>query len=224
MGRKTKAQQARINNLPNLNKTLSASVEDDQDQDLTDASSGCGGFFILDEYSDSDSDNDMDIDLEEGELEDELEELRNEEEIHHFGQILLEAQTLAVKAEREAAEERPKRKRHYTGNSVRTKRYHAMKHRQLADQGQSFIHSWFLKKPAPVTEVRDLESMEAEPNEEKNRDTDSDSEIEVVDNLQNDVTDSLIRLFPSPSPSPPEPVSNCLKSFSVTENSFYRKC
>jgi hypothetical protein len=100
MGRKTKAQHARINNLPNLNKKLSASVEDDQDQDLTDASSECGGFFILDEYSDSDSDNDMDIDLEEGELEDELEELRNEEEIHRFRQILLEAQTLAVSVHR----------------------------------------------------------------------------------------------------------------------------
>ena len=138
MGKKLKAQQARINNLPNLGKRSCTSMEDDEDQDYLPPDENDDllehGFFILDEYSDSDSDSETG--LEDGELEVELDELRNEEEIYRFGQILSEAQSLAVKAEQEATGGQPKRKRHYMGNSMRTKRHHARKRRQLADQGQ----------------------------------------------------------------------------------------
>lgn len=133
-------------------KNLQTLVEDEEDQDYLPPADKVDllehGFFVLDEYSDSDSDSE--IDLEDRELECEL-----EEEIHHFGQILSKAQALAVMAEREATEGRPNWKRHYTGNSVCTKRYHAMKHCQLADQGQRFIHSWFSQAPkkAAVTET-----------------------------------------------------------------------
>ena len=216
MGKKSRAQQARINNLPNLAKKLQTLVEDEEDQDYLPPADKVDllehSFFVLDEYSDSDSDSE--IDLEDRDLECELEELRNEEEIHHFGQILSEAQALAVMAEREATEGRPNRKRHYTGNSVRTKRYHAMKRRQLADQGQRFIHSWFSQTPkkAAVTEtmedsassLRELETVSQEDKADLDTSpyTDSDlesvSEIKVEDNPQKDVAESLIRLFLAP--------------------------
>jgi hypothetical protein len=56
---------------------------------------------------------------------------------------------MAVKAECEANGEKPKCKRHYTGNSTRTQQYHAQKRRQLAATGQKLINSWFLREKEP---------------------------------------------------------------------------
>jgi len=117
MGRQSKATKARYSNLGRINNPQKPMEH---------------GFFFLDEepseegldVSDSDEDEDLD--------EDELDGLINEAKIEHFNAILFEAQAMAVKAEREANGERPKRKRHYTGNSNRTRQYHAQKRRQLA--------------------------------------------------------------------------------------------
>ena len=68
------------------------------------------GFFFLDEDSDSDEGSEYgeeDID------EEELAGLKTEDDIHCFNAILAEAQAVAVQASKEAAESKPKRKRHY---------------------------------------------------------------------------------------------------------------
>jgi len=52
---------------------------------------------------------------------DELNELKNEADIEHFNAVLLHAQAMAVRAEHEAADEKPKCKLHYKGNSDCTK-------------------------------------------------------------------------------------------------------
>jgi hypothetical protein len=63
----------------------------------------------------------MDSDSDDEEVDgDELNELKNKADIEHFNAILTHAQAMAVKAEREAAGEKLKRKRHYTGNSEHT--------------------------------------------------------------------------------------------------------
>ena len=95
------------------------------------------GFFFLDEDPDAeDVDDDSDAsDLDEESLGEELQELKTEAEIRHFSAVLAEAQAMAVKAEREATEGKRKRPRHYTGNSIRTKRYHALKRHQLGLTG-----------------------------------------------------------------------------------------
>ena len=82
------------------------------------------GFFMLEEDLGSDSEDE----IEDEELEDEsIDKPVTDADIVAFTQILAEAQLAAVKAERIATAEKPNRKRHYTGNSKRTKRYHAQK-------------------------------------------------------------------------------------------------
>ena len=89
----------------------------------------------------------MDPDSDDEEVDgDELNELKNEADIEHFNAILTHAWAMAVKAEREAAGEKLKRKRHYTGNSERTNRRHAQKRRKLEATGQKLISSIFMKK------------------------------------------------------------------------------
>ena len=61
------------------------------------------GISHEEDSEDSDSDNDEEFD------EEELNELQNEADIDHFKAVLAHAQAMAVKAEREAAGEKPKR-------------------------------------------------------------------------------------------------------------------
>jgi len=149
MGRQSKATKARRSNLGRLNNPQNPSVEDasdDEDLDFEDNDLLEHGFFFLDDSpSEEDSDSDEDEELDE----DELDGLINEAKIEHFNAILFEAQAMAVKAEREANGEKPKRKRHYTGNSTRTRQYHAQKRRQLAATGQKLINSWFSREKKP---------------------------------------------------------------------------
>ena len=78
------------------------------------------GFIFLDDglqsedYSDSSDSEAEEVD------EDELDELLNEAEIDCFNAILFEAQAMAVKAEREAIGEKPKRKRHCQISSTKS--------------------------------------------------------------------------------------------------------
>ena len=149
MGRQSKATKARRSNLGRLNNPQNPSVEDasdDEDLDFEDNDLLEHGFFFLDDSpSEGDSDSDEDEELDE----DELDGLINEAKIEHFNAILFEAQAMAVKAEREANGEKPKRKRHYMGNSTRTRQYHAQKRRQLAATGQKLINSWFSREKKP---------------------------------------------------------------------------
>jgi hypothetical protein len=146
------------------------------------------GFFFLDEEADI-ADDSNDCDSEDDEVSNgELESLQNEAQIEHFNAVLREAQALAAKAEREAASER-KRKRHYAGNSDRTKCYHAQKRHELATTGQKFISSMFSKKRRNSTHVP--EGSKA-----------VDHVVEIVDDSdssdedEDDVQTSLKRLFP----------------------------
>jgi len=130
MGRQSKATLARLNNFlkpaTHQNPTVEEVSEgsEDDDTDFEDEDFLEHGFFFLDEEPMNSDDTDSDG---EGVDEDELMGLQNEADIEHFNAILAQAQAMAVKAEREAAGEKPKRKRHYTGNSARTKRHHAQK-------------------------------------------------------------------------------------------------
>ncbi|KAF8235149.1 hypothetical protein L208DRAFT_1376580 [Tricholoma matsutake] len=90
---------------------------DSEDEDFLEQ-----GFFFLDEGTLLKDDDGSDSDDDDDEVdEDELNKLQNEADIKHFNAVLFHAQAMAVKAEHEAAGEKPKHKQHYTGNSDRTK-------------------------------------------------------------------------------------------------------
>ena len=118
--------------------------------------------FFLDEDDDSDEDDDYD---DEDIDEEELLGLKIEADIIHFNAILAEAQAITIQAEKEAAELKPKQKRHYTGNSICTTRRHAMKRWQLEAKGQNFISAWFSKKKDPPPVVLGVSDHEEEENE-----------------------------------------------------------
>ena len=193
MGRQSKATRARLNNLPKPKNPQNPTVEDisdDEDMDFDDEDLLEHGFFCLDEgtpleedLDSSDSDDDEEVD------EEELNALQNEADIEHFNAVLAQAHAMAVKAEREAAGEKPKRKRHYTGNSDRTKRHHAQKRRKLVATGQNLISSMFTKKekepPASIAEENITQPDVIEITDDLGPD-DSDDEVEV----------SLKQLFP----------------------------
>ena len=131
MGRRSKAATARLNNLGQLETSRNLTIDDAQISDHDDSMNIKGedlleeGFFFLDEGDDSDimidEDSEGSESEDEGIDEDELDELQNEADIEYFNAVLIEAQVMAVNAEREAAgQKKSKRKRHYTGNSDRT--------------------------------------------------------------------------------------------------------
>jgi hypothetical protein len=151
MGKRSKAATTRINNLKKskiIQKPPVEEVSDDEDTNFDDREDILDhGFFFVDEEDMSSDEDDLESESEDEELdEDELDELANEAALNHFNAILSEAQKMAIKAEQEAAGQKPKRKQHYTGNSARTKRYHAQKRRELALTGQKLISSMFSKK------------------------------------------------------------------------------
>ena len=117
MGRRPKATVSRINNLRHPRKILRAPVEDIQ-TDLEDLD------FNGNPPHNHAIDSEDEIDNEE--IEDEsMDKPVTDADIVAFTQILAEAQLAAVKAERTVATaDKPNRKRHYIGNSKRTKRYH----------------------------------------------------------------------------------------------------
>ena len=154
------------------------------------------GFFFLDDESPSEEDSDASDSDEDEELdEDELDGLINEAKIEHFNAILFEAQAMAVKAECEANGEKPKRKRHYTGNSTRTRQYHAQKRRQLAATGQKFINSWFSREKKPS----ELLPKDAAPEiVEISDDSDASEDEESKD--KDEIDACVHRLFPGTAP------------------------
>lgn len=88
---------------------------------------------------------------------------------------------MALQAEREIAEAQPKRKKHYTGNAPRTKRFHAQKRRELEATGQKSITAFFGVKPAQ-TEQKALSSQTTKQVPEVTE-LDSDDEVEIVERL-----------------------------------------
>jgi len=190
MGRRTKATAARINNFSRPVNPQNPTVEEvsDDDMDLEDDDFLEHGFFFLDEEPTSEDSDDCDSDDEDVD-EDELKGLQNEADIEHFNAVLAHAQAMAVKAEREAAGEKPKRKRHYMGNSVRTKRHHAQKRRELAATGQKLISSMFTKTRREPTLTEENEAPQPPPDVIE---IDSDSSDEGDDEIEA----SLNQLFP----------------------------
>jgi hypothetical protein len=193
MGRQSNATRARLNNLGKTNNPQNPSVEDVSDHEDSDFEDDLleHGFFFLDDEPESEDGSDGSDSEDEEADEDELDGLTNEAEIEHFNAILFEAQAMAVKAEREAIGEKPKRKRHYTGNSNRTLRYHAQKRRQLAATGQKFISSWFSTRGKPNLTEDAQEIIEISE--------DSDPSDNEEDGGEDDVDASLHRLFPGTS-------------------------
>lgn len=191
MGRRSKATVARLNDLMKPANPQNPTVEevfDKEDADFEDADFLEQGFFFLDEEHPAEDESDG-SDSDDGEVdEDELTGLQNEVDIEHFNAVLAQAQAMAVKAEREAAGEKPKRKRHYTGNSARTKRHHAQKRRELTTTGQKLISSMFTKnrKESTLTEGNKLLPDVIEITD------DSDG----LDEGEDEVEASLKQLFP----------------------------
>ena len=191
MTRRSKATVARLNNLNKPANPQNPTVEEvfnEEDADFEDEDFLEHGFFFLDEgHPPEDESDSSDSDGEEVD-EDELTGLQNEADIEHFNAILAQAQAMAVKAEREAAGEKPKRKRHYTGNSTRTKRHHAQKRHELAATGQKLISSMFAKsrKDSTVTEKNKLPPDVIEIADDSDSSEGSEDEIEA----------SLNQLFP----------------------------
>ncbi|KAF8977432.1 hypothetical protein BDQ17DRAFT_1440642 [Cyathus striatus] len=65
-----------------------------------------------------------------------------------------EAQKVALKAQQKAAELKPKWKKHYTGNAVRTKQWWASKQCKIAEAGSQLFISWFFNKKDMVTKPK----------------------------------------------------------------------
>ena len=192
MGWQARATVARLNNLAkpvNPQNPTIEEVPDDEDMDFEDEDYLEHGFFFLDQEPTSEEDSDLDgFDTDEEVDEGELKGLENKADIAHFNAVLAHAQAMAIKAEREAAGEKPKRKWHYMGNSVCTKWHHTQKHQELAATGQKLISSMFMKK---VTESTPMEEKEGPPDAIGIAD-DSDSSDEGDDEIET----SLKQLFP----------------------------
>ncbi|CAA7261901.1 unnamed protein product [Cyclocybe aegerita] len=160
MGRHSKATTARLGNLNHPRRSYKPTVEDvseSEDEDYIPTSNRQPlleeGFFFLDEDLDSDSDWDPE-DEEEVEVdEEELEGLKNESDIHQFAAVLCEAQALAVKAEREAAADKPNRPKHYTGNSKRSQRLHAFNSEETVSEDESGSDSDSSPEDPPTEDV-----------------------------------------------------------------------
>jgi len=212
MGRHSRATLAHVSNLGHAQKKLRAHVEDITDPmdpdfdgnqpqrhpvDLLEE-----GFFILDEDLGSDTEDEM----EDEECEDEsTDKPVTDADIVAFTKMLAEAQLAVVKAECIARAKKPNRKCHYTGNSKRTKQYHAQKRQKLKETGQQFIQTFFKKKsntesmPAGLQTNNDgiealggdeSRNVEAEVPEE---DEDEEPAVEIV---ADSGKEHLRRLFP----------------------------
>ena len=208
MGRRSKAATARLNNLGQLETSRNLTIDDAQISDHDDGMNIEGedlleeGFFFLDEGDDSDimidEDSEGSESEDEGIDEDELDELQNEADIEYFNAVLIEAQVMAVNAEREAAgQKKSKRKRHYTGNSDRTKRYHAQKRRALAATGQKLISTMFsTRKTSDLTTQLDSQGNTAR-NIIEIVDEALENDSESEDDGSDEINASLQRLFPN---------------------------
>ena len=142
MGRRSRAQQACIQNL--LKKHPKVTIEDVTDSDDDD-------FFPipdLDDVSDSESEDRFDCEDSEDEddlmdLEDDEEsaEVKNDAELLTFINLLQEGQAAAVAAER-AREAKSNRPKHYHRKSTRTQERIRQTQRNMEKTGQKFIQQF----------------------------------------------------------------------------------
>ena len=181
MGCQSKCMAACLKNFQKSDRTIEDVLESEDEEyhpparnQITDLSDEV--FFFQDEEPLANDDSESEF--EDGEVEeDELKELRTETELFWFNSILAEAQAVAIQAEREAVESKPKRKRHYTGNSARTIRHHALKRCWLEANGQSLINSWFSKEEKSNPPIPQLKGI-VEEEEEQSEDELKEPEIE----------------------------------------------
>ena len=165
MGRKSKASQARLNNLRNCApKPYHPTVEDVSDTedmdymprddldlvseaDVEEGERDCNEFqekiYVPADASDGDDMSATDYsDLEDMELDDDEEaDIINDAALLAFSSVLQRAQDIATAAENKKWGER-KRPKRYAKNSTRTLRRHAQKRRKLATEGQRPISDW----------------------------------------------------------------------------------
>ncbi|KAF8220864.1 hypothetical protein L208DRAFT_1382502 [Tricholoma matsutake] len=164
MGQRSNVTKSQVNNFLKARNPQNPTVDNVSDNDDTDSKDEDfleQGFFFLDEGTLLEDDDGSDSDDDDDEVdEDELNKLQNEADIEHFNAVLIHAQAMAVKAEHEAAGEKPKRKQHYTGNSDCT-------------------NSMFIKKPTPnITEESKMPPNIIEISDNSDLDEDND-EIEA---------------------------------------------
>lgn len=173
MGRRSRAQQARIQNLPKKHPkvTIEDVTESDDDDfvpipdldDVSDSESEDGfdcedsdsedecthrqkPIFVLDVM---DEDEDDRMDLEDELNEEEVAEVKNDAELLAFANLLQEGQAAAVAAER-AREAKSNRPKHYDRKSVRTQERIRQTRRNLEKAGQKFIQQ-FMTAPRKTT-------------------------------------------------------------------------
>jgi len=204
MGRHSKAKQTRIQNLRCAQKAQKPYIEDVTDLEDDHIDQGPPqdpfgdllehGFFLLDEDLGSDSDSDEEDEFYTAD-ETNSETPPSEESLLVFSRMLQEAQLAAAKLEHEAKSEKTSRKRHYTGNAPRTKRYHAAKRRKLAESGQKFIQNFFTKKNTvdpPCSHVGNHRDVQDTTAEEIDESSDEEADVDVADNAE----EYMRRLFP----------------------------
>ena len=210
MGRKSKASKSRIQNLTSGTTSTSQSQEacmDDSECDAEDdfvppqPEDNAFKFIAFDAYdSESDSDYNSDdanssddgFDSDEEDQEDN-EDVKTDADLLRFATILSEAQAIAIKMESDGAEFQPKRGKHYTGNSARTKRLHAQKRRTLQAEGQKFISHWFSAKTAELPIPQDTEIIPS--TSVPGSDIESDEEKETSDSEVINIEEHMERIF-----------------------------
>ncbi|KAG1895017.1 uncharacterized protein F5891DRAFT_1194680 [Suillus fuscotomentosus] len=166
MGATSKANKARLRNIQSaLSRSHKTTIEDVSDSE-EESDSSC-----------SDSEDDIGFSVEEGE------NVNDEAALLTFSEILFRAQDTAVKGERQRSKD-TRRPKHYSGNSTRTLRHHALERKRIAETNQAFISSWIKKKPEVVgVQVKDIVTespFDHEPDpvqeeEEESSESESDS-------------------------------------------------
>ncbi|KIJ50611.1 hypothetical protein M422DRAFT_44342 [Sphaerobolus stellatus SS14] len=140
------------------------------------------GLFIVDEGMDE-MDSQSDIDCSEDEIDEDGEaEIQDDAQLLKFVTVLQDAQVAAQLEEKERMGGR-KRKKHYTGNSLRSEQRHAANRRKLAqDPTHQFISQFF---PLKKDSTRSIPSVSTERNEEQvSLVTDSiENDAEAIDEI-----------------------------------------
>ena len=205
MGRKSKALKSRIQNLSRTTLTSQSqeACTDDTECDSEDhfITPQPFKFIVFDAYdSESDSDYNSDdgnssddgFDSDEEDKEDH-EDVKTDADLLRFATILSEAQAVAIKMESDGAEFQPKRGKHYTRISARTKWLHAQKRCTLQAEGQKFISHWFSAKTAELPIPQDMENISS--TSVPGSDSESDEEKETSDSEVINIEEHMEHIF-----------------------------
>jgi hypothetical protein len=180
MGRRSRDKTRRLQNLKSApSKVQKTTIEDILDEDdpeytpeLEDGYSsnedeeGCGEEVTLNFVWDSE-DEEVEVELEDA-AEDEGNfeaEIQQESALLLFSQTLEHAQRFALAAERKK-EGSHKRKKHYTGDSLRMKERWAEKRNKMAKNGTKFISEFFTRKENQQLKQKEVISVSSDSEDE----------------------------------------------------------